>query len=136
MGGLEMRLTIQDLYLTGNRSAAPGTVYSFQLMSRGDGGRAYQMGTSLSTGPIMIGNRPLGLGPDPLLIASTSNTLPGVFGTYTGILSGGGGGQAYLLLPANNQLKGITLHSAFLVLDSNSKFNVKEISGTHTFTIR
>ncbi|MBN2492900.1 MAG: hypothetical protein JXQ29_18770 [Planctomycetes bacterium] len=134
-GGLKVRLTVQDIFLTGSGTGAPGTAYSFVLVSRADPGRAYQMGTALGAGPVSIGSRWLHLSPDALLVASTSNQLPAVFSAYVGLLDGGGTARAALHVPAVPQLTGLTLYTAFVVLDPQAPFGIQEISNTLGFRI-
>ncbi len=134
-GGLKMRFTVKDIALTGSGAGAPGTTYTFALLSKADAGRAYQVGTSLGLGPIPLGKRRLHLSPDSLLVASTSNTLPGVFANYAGVLDGSGRGQAKIHIPMIAALKGNTLHTAFVVLDPKAHLGIQEISGTLSFLI-
>lgn len=134
-GGLKMRFTVKDIALTGSGAGAPGTAYTFALVSGADAGRSYQAGTSLGPGPIPLGPRRLHLSPDSLLVASTSNTLPGVFANYAGVLDGSGRGQAKIHLPKIAALKGHTLYTAFVVLDLKAPLGIQEISGTHSFMI-
>jgi len=134
-GGLKMRFTVKEIYLTGSGSGAPGTAYRFALTSRTDPGRAYQLGTSLGRGPVPIGSRLLHLWPDTLLLASVSNTLPSVFSGYVGVLDASGQATARLHLPSGSWLRGITFHTAFIVLDPKAPYGIQEISNTASFQV-
>lgn len=134
--GLKMRFTVEDIHLGAPAFAPPGSPVSFGILSRADAGRAYQLGTSLSSGPIPLGGRRIPLGADNLLAASVSGTLPWIFTGYAGRLDQAGSALARLALPADNRLRGLTLHSAFLVLDSGSPFGVRDISNRASFRIQ
>ncbi|MBN2491781.1 MAG: hypothetical protein JXQ29_13120 [Planctomycetes bacterium] len=135
MMGMKVRLTTVDTQIIGSGSGRIGTDLTLFLLSPPDGGLAYQVGTSLGTGPIVLGNRLLGLGVDDLLVASVGGKLPGVFQNYAGTLDAQGQATAKMAIPADAALVGIRLHSAFVVLKAGAPFGIESISDTFTFTI-
>lgn len=124
-----------DSTLTGSGPGRPGTAVSFLLNAPSQPGRAYQLASSLGTGPIAIDSRRLGLSVDALLIASTQGTLPTVFSGYAGVLSARGRGNAALNLPPIAQLVGLTIYNAFITVDAQAPSSVGLISNTWPFTV-
>ncbi|MBN2490123.1 MAG: SBBP repeat-containing protein [Planctomycetes bacterium] len=121
--------------LTSSGAPRPGNRVTLALTATGDAGLAYQVGSSLGTGPIPIGPRSLGLSPDTLLVISTGGMLPQIFTGYAGVLSGVAQGQASLAIPNDQGLVGIRIHSAFVTLYAPAPFGLKSISNTASFTI-
>jgi hypothetical protein len=123
-----------DLQATG-----PGTVgslMSYVLTSPADAGRAYQMGTSLTTGPIPLGSRRLWLGIDKVLEVSVTGLLPATFRNYSGVLNSTGGGAATLAIPNITQLKGVQFVSAYVTLMPRAPQGISGISGSHVLTVQ
>ncbi len=133
--GLLMRLTFQNVYITGSGTPNIGGTVNLILRAPGDGGLAYQVGTSFGTGPIPIGNRNLGLSLDALLDVTVNGYLPAIFQRYAGIMGASGQGFAVIAIPKAPALIGVRLHNAFLTLKSGEPFNIKSISNTFSFTI-
>jgi len=121
--------------LVASGSPSPGGTVDLDLDSPGDNGLTYVMGTSLGTGPIPIGQRRLNLSPDDLLVVTTANLLPQIFQNYTGVLDTNGKAKAKINIPNDNRLRGVRLHSAYVVLDQGAPFGIKTISNTASFSI-
>jgi hypothetical protein len=134
-GALMVRLTYTDAHIVGSGSPSIGSAVTLALRAPTDGGLPYQIGTSLGTGPIPIGNRNLGLSLDVLLLVTVRGALPTVFQNFAGILDATGRGSAKIAIPNVSQLVGVRLHSAFLTLKSGAPFNVQSISTTFSFSI-
>ncbi|MBN2490547.1 MAG: hypothetical protein JXQ29_06840 [Planctomycetes bacterium] len=129
--GLKVRLTVSSgaqLVVTGTGQI--GTTVDLDLIAPPDGGKAYQLGTSLGTGPILIGTRQLDLSLDGLLMISVYGALPSVFKDYAGTLSLAGRATAKLVIPNETALKGITLYNAYVTLDGAAPQGVSLISPT------
>jgi len=133
--GLKIRFTVDMTTIQGSGSTAPGGTVELALLSPSDPGLAYQVGTSLGTGPIPIDSRKLGLSPDGILVASVSGALPTVFEKYVGYIESNGTGKAKLNIPQLPVLTGVRLHSAFITLLASAPSGVKSISNTFSFTI-
>jgi hypothetical protein len=119
--------------LTGQLSAPKRM--DLALESPGDAGLTYALASSLGTGPIPIGNRVLGLSPDPLFSATAQNFLPGIFQQYRGKLDSKGKASATIAYPKDKWLIGLKIHSAFVVLHHLAQFGVMSISNTYSFSI-
>jgi hypothetical protein len=113
----------------------PGGTIDLALSASSSANLAYQIGSSLGTGPIPIGTRNLGLSLDGLLVVTVSGALPSVFSGYVGSLDAQGAGKAKINIPAVGALVGIRLHSAFLTLSGSAPNGVQEISNTASFSI-
>jgi len=133
--GLRVRLTIDTITITASGKPVPGGTVTLDLSAPADGGLAYQIGSSLGTGPIPIDSRQLGLSPDAILMASVNGWMPTVFKDYTGYLDAAGKGKGTLNIPNIPILVGIKVHSAFVTLDSTAPSGVKSISPTETISI-
>jgi hypothetical protein len=129
------RFTIETISIIASGKPSPGGAVTLNLSAPADGGLAYQIGSSLGTGPIPIDTRTLGLSADPLLVASVSGWLPTVFKDYAGILDSAGAGKGTINIPNSSVLVGLKIHSAFLTLDTSSPSGIKSISPTETFSI-
>jgi hypothetical protein len=112
-----------------------GTPVTVSLLANDDLGFAYQVGTSLGTGPIPIDTRSLNLSPDGLLFVSTSGFWPGIFSGYRGVIDSKGQAQATINIPNVTVLIGTRLHTAFVTLDPAAPSGVRSISNTDSFTI-
>lgn len=132
---LKIRLTINVVTTTGFGLPRPGGTMNLLLKSEHDAGLPYQVGTSLGTGPIQIGNRQIDLGYDAILGASLLGLLPTVFVGYAGRLDAQGEGIAKINILRNPLLIGVRLHSAFLTLHPSAPSGVQSISSTFSFTI-
>jgi len=133
--GLRLRVTIDLITLTGSGTTNPGGAVDLALSAPADAGLAYQLGTSLGTGPIPIGTRSLDLSPDALLVAGVGGFLPTIFVNYAGVLDKAGQAKAKINIPNSTLLIGVRLHSAFLTLDAMAPQGVRSISSTFTFAI-
>ncbi|MBN2491073.1 MAG: hypothetical protein JXQ29_09505 [Planctomycetes bacterium] len=134
-GALMVRLTYSDIQIYGSGQPSIGKVITLVLRSPTEGGLPYQAGTSLGTGPIVIGQRRLGLSLDDLLVVTVEGRLPAVFQQYAGLLDAAGLAQAKIAIPNSPALVGVRLHSAFLTLGAGSPFGIKSISNTFSFTV-
>lgn len=112
-----------------------GTTVTLALVATADAGLAYQVGSSLGTGPIVLGTRRLGLSPDDLLRVSVQGLLPGIFVSYTGRLDATGRANANIRIPAVKALVGVRIHSAFVTLSAIAPLGIKSISNTFSFSI-
>ena len=134
-GAIRVRLTYVTIQIILAGSTTPGSTVDLNLSSPSDAGRAYQVASSLGTGPIPIGTRSLGLSPDSLMVVTVNGYLPGVFVNYAGVLDASGKARAQILIPNNPALKGVRIHSAFVTLDAAAPFGISDISATATFSI-
>ncbi len=125
------KVALTELTVTG--TPRPGATMT--LVINDEPGLPYQLGSSLGTGPIPIGARPLGLSPDPLLALSVSGTLPGTFVGYTGTLDAQGLGQASLRIPNVPALAGVVVHSAFVTFKPSAPLGIQSVSNTESFWI-
>lgn len=132
---LKLRLTCPTQHVQGSGSSSIGRTISLSLTMSSDPGLPYQVGTSLGTGPVTIGNRQLHLSIDPLLVLTVTNKLPMVFRNYSGYLDGSGKAAASIAIPNVSALIGLRLHTAFVTIKSGVPLNVNSISNTFTFTV-
>jgi len=129
------RFTIETISITASGKPSPGGSVDLHLSAPNDGGKTYQIGSSLGTGPIPIDSRTLGLSADALLVASVSGWLPTVFKNYAGVLDAAGSGKGTIDIPNIPVLVGLKIHSAFVTLDTSAPSGIKSISPTETFSI-
>lgn len=122
--------------LVGAGTPTPGSTYSFSLLSANEPTLPYTMGSSLGTGPILLGNRKLGLSIDALLTTSVGGTLPMIFRKYSGTLDTSGRASAALAIPKIAALKGLKIYTAYLTLDTARPHNIGSISNTVDFQIQ
>jgi len=127
------KVSITELVAGGN--PRPGGQVDFFLTALDDGGLAYQIGTSLGTGPIPIDTRLLYLSPDNLLFVSTSDLWPWIFAGYRGAIDTKGQARASIHLPSLSALIGVRLHSAFVTVSPSAPSAIKSISNTYSFTV-
>jgi len=113
----------------------PGETVSLTLTATDDAGRPYQVGSSFGVGPIRIDSRRIGLGSDFLLWASISGQFPDTFVSYAGFVTRHGGASARLKVPVLPVLIGLTIHSAFVTLDTSAPSGIRSISNTFSFSI-
>jgi len=135
-GNIKVRITIMGATITLSGSARPGTTVTLDLSAPGDAGKAYQVASSLGTGPISIGNRRLDLSPDSLLVVTVFNYLPAVFAGYAGKLDASGKARASIHIPNLPVLTGVRLHSAFVTLDPQAPFGISLIAPTASFSVQ
>jgi len=122
-------------FLHGSGTNRPGGTVDLSLTAPIDASRPYQIGSSLGTGPIRIGNRILDLSPDDLLAVSTGGFWPWVFSGYRGTIDSQGRAKAVINIPNLAALVGTRIHSAFVTLDPNAPWGIKSVSNTFTFSI-
>ena len=121
--------------LVAGGSPRPGGTVTLDITASGSANLAYQLGSSLGTGPTPIGNRSLGLSLDDLLQVSVNGYWPGIFSGYSGLVGTNGKATASIHIPAFPLLVGTRIHSAFLILSSSAPSGVKSISNTASFTV-
>jgi len=131
-----LRFTVVQAVLTGSGTPRPGNTIDLDILAPADAGLPYQLATSLSTGPIVLGNRQIGLGPDDLLVVSIFGYLPSVFVNYAAILDANGKAKAKINLLNSPALVGLRLHSAFVTLHPSSPFGIRSISNTFSFSVQ
>lgn len=134
-GGLTGLASFAAAQIVAAGAPRPGGTITLALDASQDAGLAYQVGSSLGTGPIPIDRRVLRLSPDDLLVVSVGGFLPGIFAGYRGVLDGAGKGAAAIHIPAVAALVGQRIHSAFVTLDVKAPSGVRSISNTASFTI-
>jgi len=132
----KMRLTYNETVLTISGVPSPGGTIDLDLLSGADAGLAYQVGSSLGTGPIPVDTRRLDLSLDAMLITSVGGTLPMIFAAYAGTLDPQGKARARIHIPSNPVLKGVRIHSAFITLLASAPSGVANISNTAMFAIQ
>ncbi|MBN2491061.1 MAG: hypothetical protein JXQ29_09445 [Planctomycetes bacterium] len=135
MSALKMQFRFPDISLTITGSPRPGGKLTLDLLSGGDAGLPYQLGSSFGLGPIVLGPRQIDLSPDVLLALSVGNSLPSVFVNYSGVLDTSGTAKAGISLPAVPALVGISIYTAFVTLDPASPFGIRSISGAEKLAI-
>jgi hypothetical protein len=121
--------------LVASGTPRPGGTIDLALTAASSANLAYQIGSSLGTGPIPIGGRNLGLSLDPLLVVTVSGALPGIFSGYAGTMDAQGAAKAKINIPPVAALIGARIHTAFLTLSPSAPAGVREISNTASFTI-
>ena len=121
--------------LVGSGTPRPGQAVNLVLTAIGEVGRAYQIGSSLGTGPTPIGHRLLGLSVDSLLIGSVAGWWPAVFQGYQGMIGSNGQATAAIRIPPAPSLVGATIHSAFVIRNPAAPQGVQAISNTETIQI-
>jgi hypothetical protein len=97
---------------------------------------ALRVETPLGTGTIPIGNRTLGLSPDPLLSVSVNGYWPWMFASYRGFIDSRGHASAAIHLPNLTALRGLRIHTAFVTLSPPAPWGIKSISNTFSFTVQ
>lgn len=117
-----------DITLTVNGEAQSGMAVPLLLAASGLGGCAYVVGTSWGVGPIDIGNQMLELSLDPLLMATVGGA-PG-FAGYMGLLDPAGRASAAIALPDLPMLRGLTLCTAYVVVDLQGPLPLRGTSDT------
>ena len=122
-------------HLRASGNTSPGGTLTLDLTASNDPGRAYQVGSSFSAGPIPIDTREINLGVDALLQVSLTGLLPAVFVNYAGFLDAQGTARATLAIPPAPGLVGLPIHTAFVTLDATAPSGVRSISNTFGFTI-
>jgi len=120
----------------GTGSPQIGQTIQLGLVSTDDAGLFYQAASSLGTGPIPIGNRTLGLSPDPLLSVSVNGYWPWMFANYRGFIDSQGHASAAIHLPNVTALRGLRIHTAFVTLSPPAPWGIKSISNTFSFTVQ
>jgi len=131
-----VRFTVVQAVLTGSGTPRPGNPIDLDLVAPADAGLPYQLGTSLGTGPIVLGSRRIDLSPDDLLVVSIFGYLPTVFVNYAGSLDVNGKARAKISLLNNPALIGLRLHTAFVTLHAAAPFGVRSISNTFSFSVQ
>ncbi|MBN2491208.1 MAG: FG-GAP repeat protein [Planctomycetes bacterium] len=121
--------------ISGSGSPRIGGTITLDLLAPGDQILPFQIGSSLGSGPIVIGNRTLGLSGDGLLLVSVSGFCPGIFQGYRGVIDNQCQARAAIGIPNHPTLIGVRIHTAFVTLDPNAPAGIKSISNTFSFTI-
>ncbi|MBN2491209.1 MAG: hypothetical protein JXQ29_10225 [Planctomycetes bacterium] len=125
----KVRIAAGDaILLAGAASPRIGTDADWVLYAPPDANLPYQLGSSLGRGPIPLGSRQIPLALDALLVLTAGNHAPHIFVGYAGTLDASGRGAARIRIPQATALIGITLHSAFVTIDSKEPFGIKSIS--------
>ena len=89
------------MYFETSGSTRPGGRITFALY--GEANLAYQVGSSLGTGPIPIDRRQIDLSPDDLLVITVNDYWPWIFSDYRGMISTNGQAQAAINIIAISQ---------------------------------
>lgn len=111
-------------------TATTGTTLRYLLSDPDGGGQHYVCATSLGLGPTAVGSGFVALKADQLLAISILSANGPCFAGYQGLLDSHGMGTAHLALPSVPEIVGMTLYSAFAVLDPSVPGMVSGISGT------
>ncbi len=112
-----------------------GTTIALALDAPGDGNKPYIMASSLGNSGIKIGNRTIPLSPDNLMLLTVQNLVPAVFQNYQGILSPSGKASSAIAVPGISALAGLTLYSAFIVIDFSKPNGIGTISNGLAITL-
>ena len=134
-GGDAFVAKIDQVDLSGSGPPRPGNAIVLDLFASNGVHLPYQLGSSLGTGPISIGNRKLDLSPDDILSVSVLGLWPQVFQSYQGLLDAQGRAKAAIHIPNVQALIGLRIHTAFVTLDPQAPSGIRSISNTETFTI-
>ena len=126
---------IADVTLDGPSSIRPGSSAPLLLSAPCEVGLVYQIGSSLGTGPIVLGNHQIHLSPDDLLHVSVSGLLPTVFRGYSGVVPSSGHATASIAVPNIPALSGITIHTAFVTLNPSAPWGINTVSNTRSLII-
>ena len=121
--------------LEGSGTNRPGGTMTHYLTATDDAGLFHQLGSSLGTGPIVIGTRLVNLRPDDLLVISVYGLCPWIFQDYQGVIDSQGKDSAQIHIPDLPTLIGLRLHTAFVTLDPAAPSGIKPISNTFSFLI-
>ena len=135
-GGMDAfvaKISFRDLVLGG--TGRIGSTMTLSLHASDSPGLSYQVGSSLGTGPIPIGNRQIALSADDLLVVTVGDLWPWFFSGYRGVLDAQGDAQASIHIPNVQALIGIPIHSAFVTLDPAAPWGIRSISDTESFMI-
>jgi len=128
-------LSMAKSVIYGSGTPRIGVTITLHLLAPGDRNHPYQLGSSLGTGPILIGNRKVGLSPDDLLAVSVIGLWPAIFSGYRGVIDSRGQAQAAIHIPTTAALIGVRLHSAFVTSSSAAPSGITSASNTFSFTI-
>ena len=127
--------SIPTTYIAGSGNPGIGGTVTLDLLAPGDQSLPFQVGSSLGTGPIVLGSRALGLSLDGLLAVSVDNAWPSMFQDYRGVIDGNARARAALHIPNLPALIGTRVHTAFVTLNPQAPFGIQSISNTETITI-
>ncbi|MBN2491466.1 MAG: SBBP repeat-containing protein [Planctomycetes bacterium] len=127
------RISFCDLVLGG--TGRIGSTMTLVLHASDSPGLPYQVGSSLGTGPIPLGNRQIDLSVDDLLVVTVGDFWPWIFSGYHGVLDSQGQAQAAIRIPSVPALIGVRIHTAFVTLDPPAPWGIRAISDTESFTI-
>ena len=127
--------SIPTTYIAGSGNPGIGGTVTLDLLAPGDQSLPFQVGSSLGTGPIVLGSRALGLSLDGLLAVSVDNAWPWMFQDYRGVIDGNARARAALHIPNLPALIGTRVHTAFVTLNPQAPFGIQSISNTETITI-
>jgi hypothetical protein len=133
--GLYIRITTADANITLSGSPSPGGTVGLNLNTPSAARKPYQAASSLGLGPIFLGSRQLNLSLDSFLDITVNNRLPTVFQNFAGLLDSAGSAKASIVIPNLPVLKGLRIHSAYVILDPAAPLGILLISPTVTFTI-
>jgi hypothetical protein len=126
----DLKVTDYDdgVRLTLGGSTKIGQTANLDLTASRSGGRPYVVGASFAETPgiSVAGPRTIPLAPDGLFYLFWS--LPSVFRNFAGTLTTAGTGQAQIAIPANAALVGLTIHAAFVTIDSAAPAGIRDIS--------
>lgn len=125
-----------DTHLSVSGLSRPGHVMSMVLLAGSDVGRIYQIGSALGGGPIAVGHVSIGLEADNLLALSGSGAWPAIFRGYRGVVDANGQATAAIRIPADPNLAGATIHSAFVTLDPKRPAGIRAVSNSVNFQIK
>lgn len=121
--------------IAGSGTTRPGGHVSLALRAVESPGLPYQVGASMSLGPIRFDGRELALGADALLFLSLSGLWPSVFAGFRGVLDGQGQARADIHIPNAAALIGLRIHSAFVTVDPKSPSGIRSVSSTFSFSV-
>lgn len=104
--------------LTANGPATIGQAVPLLLSAPGHAGEPYLAASSFGLGPVEFAGHVIALEPDMLVAASIGGICaPGAFAGYLGMFDASGHASAAIVLPPLPALRGVVLHTAYLVLD-------------------
>jgi hypothetical protein len=115
---------------------APGKTVDLILTSTGDGGKPYQLASSLGRDRFPASSLPLDLNVDGLLAASLrpEGRWVAVFEGFRGTLDADGRARAAIHLPESRSLVGLPIHTAFMVREPDTG-RIEATSNTVSFVI-
>jgi hypothetical protein len=114
-----------------------GATFTLSLLAEDSATMAYLSGLALTTVPgiPLSDGRTIPLTLDPLLLWSLDPVNTAITGR-TGSLDATGGAEIHISIPRISELRGTTMHAAFIVLDNGAPLGIHRISAPRPIVIQ